>query len=345
MNSQIALLSSATQIIDRYIVSVVFTIGNIGNLLSIFIFSKKSWRKNVCVFYLKCFILFNTFYINSVMLSGIFIYGFQINAHNSNVILCKLYQYIFFLGISLSPTVLILASIDRLLITSQNVDTRLYSSKRLAYFSLSIGTGFWVLFSIHALIMFEIQESVPSTFVCTILFSRFSSNFATYFYGAMNVVYCVGMIILCSLSFKNVRHIRAVPRGKRTQEIRSMHKKDFQLLRCLFVQDVVYICLSTLFISFYLYNTFSRRPIVTLWDRIFMYFISRLVNMIYSLYFISSFFVFVVVSRAFRQELKRLSYKVIGKEVNQIREEENRPENNPTADLEMNTIPTIVLSA
>ena len=42
------------------------------------------------------------------------------------------------------------------------------------------------------------------------------------------------MIILCIFAFKNVRRIRAIPREKRHQ-IRSMTKKDFQLLRCLFV--------------------------------------------------------------------------------------------------------------
>ena len=51
------------------------------------------------------------------------------------------------------------------------------------------------------------------------------------------------MIILSIFAFKNVRHIRAIPRQQRHQ-IRSMTKKDFQLLRCLFVQDIVYIIFS-----------------------------------------------------------------------------------------------------
>ncbi|CAF1238454.1 unnamed protein product [Adineta steineri] len=72
------------------------------------------------------------------MLASIFIYGYNINIQNTNVVLCKIYLYFAFLFSSVTPTILILASIDRLLISSQNVDTHLYSSKRLAYFSISI---------------------------------------------------------------------------------------------------------------------------------------------------------------------------------------------------------------
>ena len=72
--------------------------------------------------------------------------------------------YVSFLFSTLLPTILILASIDRLLISSQNVDTRLYSSKRLAYFSISISTFFWIVFNFHILIKVNIQELYPSVF-------------------------------------------------------------------------------------------------------------------------------------------------------------------------------------
>ncbi|CAF3684379.1 unnamed protein product, partial [Adineta steineri] len=57
------------------------------------------------------------------MLGLVLLNGFNVNLQNSNVIVCKLYFYASFLFAALSPTILILASIDRLLISSQNVDT------------------------------------------------------------------------------------------------------------------------------------------------------------------------------------------------------------------------------
>ena len=344
-NQQIIDLNNVNQYMHKYFVPVIFILGNIGNLLSMFIFSKKSWRKNVCTFYLKFLILCNSCYINSIILATIFIHGFHISLHNSNSVLCKLYLYTSFVFISVTPTILISASIDRLLISSQNVDTRLYSSKRLAYFSLSIGTCFWIIFNIHIPIMFEVRQIIPSVFICAISSSRVYTNFIIFFSAVSNVVYWVVMIILCVLSVKNVRHIRAVPREKRNQQIRSMNKKDFQLLRCLFVQDVVYICLSMPYVTYYVYQAATRDQVRAAVDQALVSFINRFIIMIYGIYYASSFFIFVIVSRAFRHELKRLICKMVGKEVNPIREEENRPENIVGDNVEMNIVPTIVLAS
>ena len=343
-NQQIVDLNNVNQYVHKYFVPVIFILGNIGNLLSMFIFSKKSWRKNVCAFYLKCLTLCNSCYINSIILATIFIHGFHISLHNSSSVLCKLYLYTSFLFILLSPTILICASIDRLLISSQNFDTRLYSSKRLAYFSLSIGTCVWIIFNIHIPIMFDVRQIIPSVFICSISSSRVYANFITFFSTVLNVVYWVVMIILCVLSVKNVRHIRAVPREKRNQQIRSMNKKDFQLLRCLFVQDVVYICFSMPYVTYYVYQASTWDQVRTAFDQALLSFSNRLAIVIGGMYYASSFFIFVIVSRAFRHELKRLIYNIVGKEVNPIREEENRPENVVGDNVEMNTIPTIALT-
>jgi hypothetical protein len=151
---------------NLYILPVLYIMSNIGNLLSALVFLKKAWRKNVCVFYFNICLLFNSCYINSGMLSSFFTFGLNINAENSNVILCKLLYYVAYLFSTLLPTVLILASIDRLLISSQNVDTRLYSSKRLAYFCVSISTFIWILFYFHVLIKVNIYEIYPSVLIC-----------------------------------------------------------------------------------------------------------------------------------------------------------------------------------
>ena len=343
-NQQIVDLNTTVKYLYKYVVPVIFIVGNIGNLLSILIFSKKSWRKNVCVFYFKIVILFNTCYLNSIGLGTIFIHGFHISLHNSSSILCKSYIYTSFLFFCLSPTVLILAFIDRLLISSQNIDTRLYSSKRLAYFSLSIGTCIWVIFNIHILVMFNIKQIVPTVVVCLLDSSRIYTDFVTYFYSVMNVVFCLVMIILCVLSFKNVRRIRTVPREKRNQQIRKMNKKDFQLLRCLFVQGLVNVVLSMPFLLLYIYQAVTRDIIRTPFDQALLTFLNRLFTVLYIMYYASTFFIFAAVSRAFRHELKSFIWKIVGKEVIPIREEENQPTNIVIQDnVEMNTIPTIVL--
>ncbi|CAF1449926.1 unnamed protein product [Adineta steineri] len=198
-------------------------------------------------------------YINSTTIGLILINGFNVYLHNYNNFLCKTYFYSAFLFDTLSPTILILASVDRLLISSQNVDTRLYSSKRLAYFSITLNTLFWIIFNSHILIKVSVQQNSPTNYICYYNFSKFYINFVAYSSTIIHIAFFLLMIILCMLTFKNVRFMRTVPHGKR-HHIRSMTNRDFQLLRCLFVQDILFIifvnaCLSSVSNVLFTYST------------------------------------------------------------------------------------------
>ena len=282
-------LNNAVVYIYKYVLLVLYIVSNIGNFLSAVIFFKKTWRKNVCVFYFKTCLVYNSCYINVSLLGEIFISGFNINLLNSNVVLCKMFYYMTFLTTILSPTVVLLASIDRLLISSQNVDTRLYSSKRLAYFSVSISTCFWIFYNSHLLIKVNIQELYPSYFICYYDLSKPYLDFIAYSPTIINLSLCLLMIILCVFAFKNVRHIRAMPRENRNQ-IRRMTKKDFQLLRCLFAQSVVYVS-SILLISVYnVYDTVTKDQIRTPLNQAIQNFLSNFFEFIFNIYYSADFF-------------------------------------------------------
>jgi hypothetical protein len=260
------------------------------------------------------------------VLATIFIFGFNIQLQNSNVVLCKFYFYAAFLFAVLFPTILILASIDRLLISSQNVDTRLYSSKRLAYFSIGISTIFWSIFFIHVLIKVSIQEMYPSYFLCYYDLSGQYFQFVSYFSLVVNCLFCFAIIVLCMFAFKNVRRIRAIPRQKR-QQIRTMTKKDFQLLRCLFIQDFVFIIFAVGFTVFDVYQAATMHQIRTPLEQATMDFLYNFFLFLDFIPYCSGFYVFVGASKAFRNELKRIVYKLCDKDLMAIREEENRQEN------------------
>jgi hypothetical protein len=334
-------LNTASTSLYKYVLLLFYVMGNVGNLLSVLVFSKKSWRKNVCVFYFKVYILYSSCYVNSSVLGSVFIFGYQVYLQNSAVVLCKLYFYAALLFATLTPTILILASIDRLLISSQNVDTRLYSSKRLAYFSISLGTCFWFIFNIHTLIKVNIQESYPSVFICYYDLSKSYRDFVSYSLTGINVSYSLIMIILCSFSFKNIRYIRIVPRQQRNQ-VRSVTKKDFQLLRCLFAHGIAYIIFCTGIYVYYVYDAIRsdgfREPLEQAID----IFVNNFLTFLYNIFFCISFFIFAGISKAFRHELKRLAYKMVGRGLLLIRDEENKQEN---VELNVVVISNIVLPA
>jgi hypothetical protein len=231
-----------------------------------------------------------------------------------------------------SPSVLILASIDRLLISSQNVDTRLYSSKRLAYFSISLSTFFWTIFYFHFLIKVNIQEYYPSVFICYYDLSKVYIEFVSYSIMAVNVLFYFLMLMLSMFALKNVRHIRIIPRLQRNQ-IRSMTKRDFQLLRCLFVQDVVYITFSLGTTVYYVYSVTANNEMGTPLEQAIINFLENLSTLFSIISYCVSFFIFISISKAFRQEVKRMTYKILGKDLMPLREEQNRQEN-----IELNVV-------
>ncbi|CAF1170592.1 unnamed protein product [Adineta ricciae] len=309
----------------KYVQPIFFIIGNLGNLLTALVFWRKTWRKNVCVFYFKIYLISTTCYINSSLFGSIFTTGYVIRSHDSNIILCKLYFYTAFLFAIHPPTILILACIDRLLISSRNVETRMYSSKRLAYFSVTLGTIFWVVFNVHILIMVHIQEIRPSVFICYYDLSYGYQNFVYYYLPIVNISFCLIMIILCSVSFKNVRHIRLVSRQRRNQE-RTMTKKDFQLLHCLFAHGVTYVIFRIGINISYGYDAITRGQARTATQQAIETFVNNFLVLLFNSWYCISIFIYVGISKAFRYELKKMLYKTCGIEVLPLREEENRQE-------------------
>jgi uncharacterized protein YggT (Ycf19 family) len=133
------------------------------------------------------------------------------------------------------------------------------------------------------------------------------------------------MVALSVIAFKNVRHIRIVPRQQRNQ-IRKMTNKDFQLLRCLFAQDIVFIVFSLWVIIYYVYSAVTNDQIRTPMEQAIVNFSDRLSSFLYNVSYCVSFFIFMGISRAFRQELKRMVYKICGKNLVQLHNEQDREE-------------------
>ncbi|CAF4179927.1 unnamed protein product, partial [Adineta steineri] len=247
---------------------------------------------------------------------------FDINVYDSSVALCKLLYYVSYTFTKLPPTALILASIDRLLLSSQNVNIRLYSSKRLAYFSLSITTAFWVVFYIHTLIEVNIVQLYPSVFICYYASSGFYPEFMTVFSLVVNISFSVTLVILSLMAFKNARQLRSVPRQQRHQ-FRTMNKKDFQLLRCLYALDIVYISLTLFAAISNVYQASTQGEIHTPLRSAIENFLGGIAAFSYHIPFCISFFVFLFVSKAFRQETKHIMYKMCGKDQMGMHEQGN----------------------
>ena len=137
----------------------------------------------------------------------------------------------------------------------------------------------------------------------------------------INVISFLAMIILSMLSFKNVRRIRSIPRRQR-QGGRTMHKKDFQLLRCLYAKNVVYIFCEVLLCAYLIYKFIPKPQAQVIQEQQLTTFIFNLSSLIGHIPSCASFYIYVVISRAFRQSFQRQLWKILGKDLVNIREEE-----------------------
>ena len=335
-----AIFTKITSTLYQYVGISFCILGNLGNFFCLLIFCQRSWKKKVCVFYFLICLLLDSIYINISTLGATVVLGFNILFTASNVALCKMFNYITLLFPTLSPTILICASIDRLLISSRNVETRLYSSRRLAYLLISTSLMCWSIYFIHILIKFDIQRLSPLVSICLFNTAEFYGTFLSYSTFTINIVSFVVMIIFSALSYKNVRRIRLIPRQQR-QVGRTMHKKDFQLLRCLFAKDIIYIVCNTFLCIFFVYKFIPRSQAETVQEQRIATFYFHVSSLIRNVPSCASFYTYIVISKAFRQDFQRLIWKMIGKDITNIREEANEQEVREVAN-EMVVVSTIV---
>jgi hypothetical protein len=222
----------------------------------------------------------------------------------------------------LSPSYLILASIDRMLVTSPSTETRRRSTRRLAYISIIVVTLFWMLFHSHILFLANITQVAPNTFSC-----YYQSGVELIFISYYSLVIKAFLLPLLMLIFALlvVRNIRKVRRGaivpvmtttgtgtgtgttiRNDLSTTASRAKDRQLFLMLFTDIIVYIIFSIMLSAVHLneeitqYNV--KTPVQTQFD-LFLRFIGIFMNYISTC--ISCYTNFLI-SKTFRMEIKKI---------------------------------------
>ena len=115
-----------------------------------------------------------------------------------------------------------------------------------------------------------------------------------------------------------------------------MTKKDFQLLRCLFIQDLIYIIFSIFINIYYAYIVSAKTQFNTALIIAIIIFLNNLFTFLHHIPYCASFYIFIIVSKSFRNELKRMIYKLIGKNIIRIQEDDNRQKNSERTNTQTN---------
>jgi hypothetical protein len=102
-----------------------------------------------------------------------------------------------------------------------------------------------------------------------------------------------------------------------------MTKKDFQLLRCLFAHGIAYIIFRMGINIYYGYQAITRDQIQTQLEQAVGTLLNNFLSLLFDISYCISFLIYVVISKAFRHEVKRMVCKMFRRDLRPVRGQEN----------------------
>ena len=308
-------LYSAATYLFRIGGPILFVFGIIGSTLNIVVFTRNTLRKSPCAICFVAVNIINLMYLVFSFVPTFLVYGYGINLGYRNLAYCRSLSYIGLILSSLGPSYIILASIDRTLITSRNAGTRKRSTRRLAITCLLGLALFWMIFHIHTLIYMQIVQYGADYFICTFQPGRYTS-FITYY---SLIVIGVGAPALMSVfgiwTMKNVQQAQHTVRPSGASTIRitvgvnrpyATRSKDHQLVRMLLMEIGVYILARFPATAFLIYSQITQYETKSIEQSIVE---QSIASITYFSGFIDSSiacYINILASKTFRAELKRI---------------------------------------
>lgn len=297
---------------------ILMILGSVSCVMSLMVFSKKNLRKNPCSLYLFAF---NTSNLLLIFTSILFLtlsngYGYLLSCYSLSF--CRFQFYTMLVFDILSPSYLILAAIERILVTSPSMDTRQRSTRRLALLVIVLIALFWLLFHIHVLILQNFVQIVPGFTICYFQVGLHTTLISYYFLLIKGILIPLWMIILGLWCVKNIRTVVRIHRPRSIRipgmvivgNMHTHHSKDRQLLRILQIDIAVYVVFNLMIVIVLMYQQFSQDAISLIDVQIQSLLLSAGVFCTYIPYCVGCY-TNLVVSKAFRHEVKMIVFKSI----------------------------------
>lgn len=162
--------------------------------------------------------------------------GYRMDPSDISLILCKFKLYLSYIACILPPNFVVLACIDRFILSSLKMNFRSWSQPRFAYRLVAMVSIFWTLFSIHAffgsILYFE-----PASSFCYIQQGPYML-FITFYTIIIN--YLLPPFLMAILGLLTIANVRQAQRRVHPGANGGYtHRKDRHLLRMLLLQVFV----------------------------------------------------------------------------------------------------------
>jgi hypothetical protein len=282
--------------------TIFMIMGNIGNVFIVIIFSPQ--RQTPCAIYLICAAVVNTVYLTFDGIASIFILYYP-DRTTLVISFCKIHSYLLNVIGQVPKTLLILACIDRFLITSDRANFRAFSTPKRAKYLFFFSCIFWSLIAIPFSIMETILNGQCNRFgVNSIIYSVYSILF-------IGLIPTIISAIFGYLSYHNMRQMqnRVQPIGQNIINVNiSIKRRDRDLLIIVIAEVVAYVVTTALFPLIQLEMMISQ---YVLPNKSFQYLQIEIfiLNIAHFLLFVNSaapFYTYLIASKSFRRDFKQL---------------------------------------
>jgi len=301
MLSSSTLTTIQTQL-NNYGYPIFMVLGNIGNVFIIGLFSQQ--RQNACSIYLISAAVVNMLYLTFTGFIQIFPIYYADGTIRA-IILCKIYTYAINVIGQMAKTMLVLACIDRFLMTNERVSFRLLSTPKRAKYLIFFSIIFWLLLTIHIPIARTVVNGECGAFG---IYSTIYSVYAIIFVGLIPTIISG---IFGYLTYHNMRqrHVRIQPVVQNPNDANiSIQRRGQALLIIVIAEVVTYVITTAVFPLIELEMIISQYLIPNKSSQ-YLQIESFILNIAHLLLFINSaapFYTYLISSKSFRRDFKQL---------------------------------------
>ncbi|UJR13138.1 hypothetical protein I4U23_000162 [Adineta vaga] len=308
----------STDLVLYYLIPI-YIIGILGNIFNVIIFSRHTLRLNRCSQYFIGMSIAQIIFFNSLAITRIIIYSTGYDLGRTISILCKIRNYPFVFGMGLMRQFLCLISIDRWIATTKNANIRRLSSPRTIRGLIIGSTLFWLLFSIHAPIGYQISQ----TRGCTNLSNP---DYALFYAIQITVSAIVPFIIMVVFSILTLRNIRSphfiqiaaqntVPSvvvvvAKPVPQSIHRRRREMQLIKLSLLQVIFYVFLSMIGTINPLYSVLTNSQTKTSDQNAIDAFVNNTSLLLIYTYSAITFILYTLASKTFRKQFILTCYQV-----------------------------------
>jgi hypothetical protein len=280
----------------RYLMSGYVSIGLLGNIINICIFTRKNSLQNSCALYLLALSIANIFNLSFAVIPTIYALD-HVDLSTYSSIYCRLRLYFVHVAIMVARTLLVVACIDRYALCSNKLRLRSFSKAKVAIRVIFGTVLLW--FCINTYIPF-FQSLRGNT--CGMV-APYALIWAIYTVIVPGILPPTAMSIFGVLAIRNRRQLQIRLNTRR----RAGSKRDYTLLMMLLSEVFIYVITTILFPIITVYKAVTNGEIKSVERQQIESFISFLATPF--LIYInpsSTFYIYILSSKNYRKECKQM---------------------------------------